>query len=155
MGCRWGSIATALLLAPSPVAAQRITEIGIQAMALAAEPGSVVAGGYGALRTSLRSRVSLAAGAGVSEGRATFRGEALAHFLLSPTRRRGAGFYVAGGLAVVQGPVDDGYIVLTLGLEGKPGAPSGWFVEAGVGGGARLAAGLRHRWLPAGWPGAK
>lgn len=149
---RWGSFAAAALLAPSPAAAQRIPELGVQATVLAADPGSVVFGGYGALRMSLRSRVSLAAGAGVSSGEATVRGEALAHFLLNPTRPRGAGLYVAGGLALVEGPVDEGYVVLTLGLESRPGAPSGWFVETGIGGGIRLAGGFRHRWLPAGWP---
>jgi len=110
-----------------------------------------VGGVYGAVRTSLRSRISLAAGAGVSSGQATFRGEALAHFLLNPTRRRGLGFYGAGGLAVVQGVVDQGYLVVTLGVENRPGGRSGWFVEAGVGGGARLAVGLRHRWFPVWW----
>ncbi len=149
---RWGSLAAAVLLAPPPVAAQRIAELGVQATALIAEPGSVVLGGYGALRTSLRTRVSLAGGAGVSSGEATVRGEALAHFLLNPTRTHGVGPYVAGGLALVEGPVDEGYVVLALGLEGRPGATSGWFIEAGVGGGVRLAGGFRHRWLPAGWP---
>ena len=36
-------------------------------------------------------------------------------------------------------------VVLTLGLEARPAARDGWFVEAGVGGGARLAAGYRWR----------
>lgn len=153
MGFRWASVAAAAaLVVPSPAAAQRIKELGVQATALAADPGSVVVGVYGAMRASLRTRISLAAGGGVAAGQAAFRAEALAHFLLNPTRRRGAGFYAAGGLAVAEGPVDEGYIVLTLGLEARPGAPSGWFVEAGVGGGARLTAGYRHRWLPAGWP---
>jgi len=153
MGSRWGSlVAAAALAAPSPVAAQRIAELGVQATAIAAHPGSMFGGGYGALRTSLRTRVSLAAGVGAAEGVATLRGELLLHFLLNPTRRIGVAPYAAGGVAVVGGPVDEGYLVLTLGLESRPGAPSGWFVEAGVGGGARLAVGVRHRWLPAGWP---
>jgi len=80
-------------------------------------------------------------------------GELLVHFLLNPTRRTGAGVYGAGGVAVVGGPVDQGYVVVTLGVESRPGAPSGWFVEAGVGGGARLAMGYRWRRLPAGWQG--
>ena len=54
----------------------------------------------------------------------------------------------AGGVAAVGGPVDEGYLVLALGLEGRPGGPDGWFVEAGVGGGARLAAGWRWRQWP-------
>ena len=153
MGSRWGSlVAAAALAAPSPVAAQRIVELGVQATAVAADPGSMFGGAYGALRTSLRTRVSLAAGVGASEGAATLRGELLLHFLLNPTRRIGVAPYIAGGVAVVGRPVDEGYLVLTLGLESRPGAPSGWFVEAGIGGGARLAAGIRHRWLPAGWP---
>jgi hypothetical protein len=153
MDSRWGSLAAAVALAaPSPVAAQRIAELGVQAVALAADPGSMVGGVYGALRTSMRTRVSVAANIGGSEGEMVVRGEVLAHFLLSPTRRRGAAPYAAGGVAVVGGQTEEGYIVLTLGLESRPGAPSGWFVEAGTGGGARVAVGFRHRWLPPGWP---
>jgi hypothetical protein len=33
----------------------------------------------------------------------------------------------------------------------RPGAAWGWFVEAGVGGGARLSAGYRWRWFPNWW----
>lgn len=140
------------LAAPPPMAAQRITELGVQATALAADPGSMFGGVYAGLRTSMRMRISIAAGLGAAADIATPRAEALVHFLLSPMRRRGAGAYAAGGVAVVGGPVDEGYLVLTLGMETRPGTPSGWFVEAGVGGGARLAAGFRHRWLPPGWP---
>ena len=153
MDSRWGSLAAAVALAaPSPVAAQRIAELGVQATALAADPGSAVGGVYGALRTSLRTRISVAAAVGGSEGETVVRGELLAHFLLNPTRRRGVAPYVAGGVAVVGGQAEEGYLVLTLGLESRPGAPSGWVVEAGVGGGARVAVGFRHRWLPPGWP---
>jgi hypothetical protein len=35
--------------------------------------------------------------------------------------------------------------VLGLGLEHAPGAASGWSIEAGVGGGARLSVGWRVR----------
>jgi hypothetical protein len=41
--------------------------------------------------------------------------------------------------------------VLAAGIEGRPGAASGWFLEAGVGGGARLSAGYRWRWFPRWW----
>jgi hypothetical protein len=73
------------------------------------------------------------------------RGELLGHFVLSPNKLAGAGFYVAGGVAVIAGPVDRGYLVLTLGLEDRPGSPTGWMVELGLGGGARLALGYRWR----------
>ena len=134
-----------LVALAAPAAAQRVTEFGAQAIGTAADPAVAVGGVYGAIRTSHRTRISAALGAGVSDGDAAFRGELLAHFLLNPTRRTGAGVYGAGGIALAEGPVDQGYVVVTLGVEGRPGARSGWFVEAGVGGGARLAVGYRWR----------
>lgn len=133
-----------------PAYAQRTRELGVQGIATAADPAVVTVGVYGALRTSLRTRVSAALAAGVSDGDAAWRGELLAHFLLNPTRLDGTGVYGAGGIAVAGGPVDQGYVVLTLGIEGRPGARSGWFGEVGVGGGARLAVGYRWRRLAPG-----
>jgi hypothetical protein len=154
MDSRWGRLAAAVaLLAPSPVAAQRVVELGAQVTVLAAKPGSMVGGAYGAIRTSLRTRISVAAGVGGALGETVARGELLAHFLLNPTGQRGWAPYVAGGVAVESAPVSEGFVVLTLGLESRPGARSGWFVEAGVGGGARVAVGFRYRRLPPGWPG--
>jgi hypothetical protein len=157
MGSRWASVAgvwlAGLVVCPRTTVAQSVPELGAIAMATASDPAIVAAGAYGGLRTSLRTRVSAAALAGVSQGEAAWRGELLAHFLLSPTRLRGAGVYGAGGIALVGGAVDRSYIVLTLGVEARPGASSGWFVEAGVGGGARLAAGYRWRRFPTGWQG--
>jgi len=143
-------LAAALGLGGAPVAAQQVSEFGVMGIATASDPTLVVAGGYVAIRTSQRTRISAGLGAGASEGRAAWRGELLAHFLLNPTRQWGVGVYGAGGLAAVSGPVDQGYLVLTLGLEARPGARSGWFVEAGVGGGARLSAGVRWRRRPPG-----
>ena len=154
MGSRWASGVVAALVAATPAAAQQVPEAGMVAIATASDPALFVGGVYGGLRTSLRTRISASAAAGVSSGEAAWRGELLAHFLLSPTRRRGVGVYGAGGVAVVGGPVDEGYVVLTLGIEARPGARSGWFLEAGIGGGARVAAGLRWRRIPRGWPGA-
>ena len=158
MGSRWAGSAAGVwlagfILAPGTAAAQSVPELGVVAIATASDPSLAAAGAYGGLRTSLRTRVSAAALAGVSDGEGAWRGELLVHFLLSPNRRRGAGVYGAGGIGLVGGPVDRSYIVLTLGLEARPGAASGWFVEGGVGGGARLAAGYRWRRFPAGWQG--
>ena len=154
---RWADVAVLCLagLAPAPriATAQAVPELGAEAMATASDPALVAVGAYAGLRTSLRTRVSAAALVGVSDEEAAWRGEVLAHFLLNPTRRRGAGVYGAGGIGLVGGPVDRSYIVLTLGLEARPGAASGWFVEAGVGGGARLAAGYRWRRIPDRWKG--
>jgi len=148
------SFAAALLslaLLAAPVAAQRVVELSVQAVGTASDPAVLVAGPVVALRTTLRTRLSAALAAGVSDGDAAWRGELLVHFLLNPTRRGGVGAYGAGGIAVARGPVDQGYIVLALGIEGSPGGRSGWFAEAGVGGGARLALGYRWRRLPPGW----
>jgi hypothetical protein len=153
VGSAWADgWAVALLLTAPPLAAQQVREVGLQATTTASDPALLIGGVYAALRTSLRTRVSVAAGAGSSGGDAAWRGELLAHFLLNPDRQRGAALYGAGGLAVVGGPVDEGYLVLTLGLEASPGGRTGWFVEGGVGGGARLAAGYRwrKRWGPPG-----
>jgi hypothetical protein len=141
----WGA---ALGLA-RPLQAQQIRELGVQAIATVSDPASAVAGLYGALRTRGRTRVSLSLGAGASGGEAVFRGELLAHFLLSPEALRRPGFYLAGGIAGVEGRVDQGYLVLTAGVEQKPGGQRGWALEVGVGGGPRVAFGYRWRWFPA------
>jgi hypothetical protein len=149
MGSRWASrVAAAMWLAAPPAAAQQLSEFGPQVIGTASDPGLVVAGGYGALQTSPRTRLSFGAGAGISGDAFAWRAEVLEHFLLQPQRRTGVGFYGAGGVAVVGGSVDQGYLVLTLGVEARPGSPGGWFVEAGLGGGARLAAGYRWRRTP-------
>ncbi len=159
MGSRWaspaGPLAGAMLaaaIAAGPAVAQQVRELGVAAIVTASDPALAVGGVYGALRTSLRTRISAAAGVGASGGETAWRAELLGHFLLSPTRRSGAGVYGAGGVALVGGPVKQGYLVLALGLEARPGTRAGWFVEAGVGGGARLAAGYRWRRWPSGWP---
>jgi hypothetical protein len=149
MRSRWAEVLALAgsLCGAAPAAAQQGSEIGVQAIATASQPAIVVAGAYGALRTSARTRVSAAAGAGISDGDFAAREELLGHFLLSPGQPRGAGFYLAGGLAAVQGPVSRGYVVLTAGLEERPAAGSGWSAELGVGGGVRVALGYRWRWF--------
>ena len=150
MGLRWLS-AVAAFAAAAPAGAQQVKELGIHATGTLSDPALAVGGVYGAWRPSSRSRISAALGLGGSDGDAAWRGELLGHFLLAPARRRGAGVYLAGGVAVVGGPEDRGYLVLAIGLEDRPGGPSGWFAEAGVGGGARLSAGYRWRWFPDWW----
>jgi hypothetical protein len=146
MVSRWARLALAALAAAGPATAQQVKELGVQVTATWSDPALVVAGVSGAIRISERSRVSAAVGDGA------WRGELLGHFLLAPRRRSGLGPYAAGGLSVVGGPVERGYVVLTLGIESRPGSRSGWFLELGVGGGARIAAGWRRRWFPAWWP---
>jgi hypothetical protein len=145
--CRWGDLlaAAAVLGSTEQLPAQQSSEIGVQAVATFSEPGVGVLGGYGALRTSERTRLSAMLGAGLRGEDFAVRGELLGHFLLSPGERRAPGFYFAGGLAGLAGEVSRGYLVLTLGLESRPASNSGWTVEAGIGGGFRMALGYRWR----------
>ena len=136
---------TAVLLCVAPLAAQQTRELGIQAIGTASDPLLGVGALYGALRTSNRTRLSVTGGAGASAGELAFRAELLGHFLLSPNKRKGTAPYFAAGVAAVGGPVDRGYLVLTLGMEQRPGAGSGWAAEAGLGGGFRVALGYRWR----------
>ena len=146
MVLRWLSAAAALATA-APAGAQQVKELGIQAIGTLSDPGLAVGGVYAAWRPSARGRVSAAWALGGSDGGLAWRGELLGHFLLAPGRTRGPGVYLAGGVAVVGGPADRGYLVLALGIENQPGGGSGWFAEAGAGGGARLSAGFRWRWF--------
>jgi hypothetical protein len=147
MGCRWREtlLIGAALGSGGSVAAQQILEIGAQAIGTFSDPLLAVAGGYGAVRTPGRTRISAGLAAGVADRELAWRGELLGHFLLSPEERRKPGFYIAAGLAGVRGAVDRGYLVLTLGVEAQPRAASGWMVEAGIGGGVRVSLGYRWR----------
>lgn len=147
MTSRWASVLLAAAVLPAPLEAQWTKELGVQAVGTASDPALAAAGVYGGIRTSPRLRLSAGALIGGAGGDAAWRGELLAHFLMAPRVRRGLGAYGAGGIALVGGPEDEGYLVLTLGVETRPGASTGWFLEAGVGGGARLAAGFRRRWI--------
>ena len=146
MRSRWARVGAAALLAAGPLEAQGVRELGVQAIGTASEPALLAGGIFAGWRTSRRVRLSAGAFAGAADGEAAWRGELLAHFLLAPRALKGIGWYGAAGLAAVAGPVDEGYLVVTLGAETAPGAPSGWFLEAGIGGGARLALGFRRRW---------
>jgi hypothetical protein len=140
-------VLAAALTAGAPLSAQQGRELGVQAIGTASDPALAVAALYAGLRTSSRTRVSASAGIGASSDQVAYRGEILGHFLLSPAKREGTGFYFAGGVAAVGGAVERGYLVLTIGVEQRPGAGAGWVAEAGVGGGVRLLLGYRWRWL--------
>ncbi len=145
MRWRWARVLGAAAFVAAPLPAQQVPEAGVQVLGTASDPELLVGGGYGALRMSRRFRISAAVGVGGSGGEAAWRGELLAHFLLAPGRRDGVGGYVAGGVAAVGGGKDEGYMVLTLGVESRPRSRSGWFLEGGVGGGVRVGAGYRWR----------
>jgi hypothetical protein len=147
MRCRWRELLVAGVALPSSLLAQQTREVGVQAIGTASDPALVVAGIYGGLRTSGRTRISATIAAGTAGRELAWRGELLGHFLLSPEERRRAGIYFAGGVAVVEGVVSRGYLVLTLGVEERPRSSSGWALELGIGGGARIGLGYRWRWF--------
>ncbi len=102
------------------------------------------------LRTRTRVGVGLAAALGARNGNLAGRGEALLSFSLDPFRERGIAPYLGGGVALAGDRVGTAeYLMAILGLSVNPGRGAGWFVEAGVGGGLRFAAGfaVRHRRL--------
>ena len=148
LGC-----AVALLLGAGTARAQDEPvgfEGGLEAM-LATARSTLFAGGPAvAWRPGERVRVGLAVLPGVGDGDAVMRGELTLHFMLSPARRHGVGVYGIGGLAGVAGDGNAGYLMLGAGMESSPGGASGWQLEAGVGGGFRLALGWRRRWVSLG-----
>ena len=156
MTWRWASPAAGLAVlvasagpGAAPLAAQRshVREVGIESTVLTTDPAMVLGGVYGAVRTSRRTRLALTASAGATGGDFAWRGELLAHFLLNPLSTRRPGVYGGGGVAAAgSGGASEGYVVVLLGVEARPGGRSGWFLEAGLGGGFRAAAGWRWRW---------
>jgi len=153
---RRGKLAAAFLVLAMPVSAgplpaQQVLELGFHSVATGSDPVFGGGGLYGASRVSDRTRIAVTLAGGVAGSDAEFRGELLGHFLLSPRKGRGIGLYALGGAALVAGPASEGYLVLGLGAEASPGARSGWSLEAGAGGGFRVALGYRWRRFPRGW----
>ena len=139
-----GSALTALECAAQ---SDRGFEAGLHGLALLQDPEWLGGGGYAAWRPGGKPRLALTINAGSIDRHFSGRGELLAHFVLTPGKKPGVGLYALGGIAGVTGPRDQGYLVLGLGLERSPGGSSGWAIEAGVGGGARISVGWRWRWL--------
>lgn len=141
------ALVLALLLGGGPpVAAQQVhREIGLQGYVLRGDADRAGGGAWVAWRAGPRGRISLFGGADRGEGTTTGRGELLAHLLVSPGRRQGAAPYLAGGLGVDVAGRSEARLVVLLGIEGAPGGREGWVLEAGVGGGWRVAAGWRWR----------
>ena len=130
----------------TPAGAQRIREW--QAHGLATFAATRFLGGGIGLGVRPPGRLGLFFGVsgGDLEGVPALRAEALTVFRLSPYATAGVRPYGAAGLALLaRESRTDGYITLVLGIESKPAGKRGWFVEAGVGGGVRISAGIRIR----------
>ncbi len=78
------------------------------------------------------------------------RAEILAQFHVTPYQVTGWGVYAVGGVAYEVQEEESGAarLVFSLGFERAPGSPRGLFLEAGLGGGWRIGAGVR--WRPRG-----
>jgi hypothetical protein len=144
-GC-WGLI---LAMAASPGVAQepRGVEAGLAAVATLADHDYAGGGLALGVRPGGGARIGLTLLAGALDQRFAARGELTGQLLLSPLRRHGIGVYGLAGVAAVVGPRDEGVLVLGIGVEAAPAGRSGWYLEAGVGGGVRIAGGWRWRWL--------
>jgi hypothetical protein len=135
-----------LLATPRAAAGQVTRDWQVHGMA-ALFAQRFVGGGVGyAVRPPGRVRFALVGSAGDLEGTAAGRAEAFVLFHLNPGRERGFSPYGGAGVAaMITGTATRGYLELILGMEQRPGRQSGLFVEAGVGGGLRIAAGYRFR----------
>jgi len=138
----------ALTLLAAPLAAQAPREFGIEGLALLRDSSLVGGALYGGLRVTPRTRLAVTGALGGGHGGLGARGELAGHFLLNPALRHGVGLYGGGGLALEWQRDTRGYLELILGLETDPGATRGLVLEAGLGGGVRLALGWRARWFP-------
>jgi len=89
----------------------------------------------------------VAVAVGESGGEAAVRVSAAIQFVLKPAARAGTSPYAGVGLAFAgaRHAHGAGYLGIMLGLEAAPGRPHGWYVELGVEGGLRVAAGMRWR----------
>ena len=94
-----------------------------------------------------QTRLSLVVAGGSLEGRDALRVEATAQIVVNPLVRTGVTVSGGAGLALVAaaGLSGDSYLLLLLGFESPAARRWGWFAEAGIGGGARFAAGVKLR----------
>lgn len=106
-----------------------------------------VGGGLGlGIRPPGRLGVFLGASAGVYDLDPAARFESLAVFRLNPYATSGVHVYGGAGVALlVRRGGNDGYLAMVVGVESRPAGKAGWFLESGIGGGVRVAAGVRIR----------
>lgn len=129
-----------------PLDGQTRPDLRVQSVVTLADQ-QYVGGGLGlTLGAGSRGRLGALAMLGERDGALAARFEATLTLHLEPFARRGVGIYGGGGAAFVTGGGPDAeYLVLFLGVETAPARRAGVFVEGGVGGGVRLAAGYRLR----------
>ena len=143
------------MAAPLSAQAEQFTGTEVSAGAVAAVSAHDfwgAAAGVGR-RLDNQTRVAGLAAAGIMDNKAAMRVEATAQLIVNPSGRGGACLYAGAGVAWQGAPgmAGGGYVTALLGLESAPGSHRAWFAEAGLGGGVRLALGLRWRRVPPWW----
>jgi hypothetical protein len=108
--------------------------------------GAVLAVG---LRSARRERLVIGGALGTAAGARAGRAEVAVQLLLNPSARTGVTVYggIGATYAVRRGARGAGYLLLVVGVERGAASSPGWYLEAGLGGGVRLAAGVRIRRL--------
>ena len=143
-----------------PAGGQRLTatEVGVgAAVAAARQTFAGVEAGL-SYRPGGQSRIALAVAGGTAAGRTAGRAQLTLQFLVTPAARSGVGLYAGLGAALTarQRSAGAGFVAVLVGLEGAPGRRRGWqnwYLELGLGGGVRAAAGWRVRSFPSWWRG--
>jgi hypothetical protein len=104
-------------------------------------------------RPSGQVRGAVAAAAGARDGQAAVRLDATAQFVVTPSARTGVTLSGGLGLAYAGARHTRGaaWATVQLGAETAAGRRRGWFLEVGLGGGLRVAAGWRWRSFPSWW----
>jgi hypothetical protein len=120
-------------------------EWGAQVTTTTGRPAFLGAGPAWAWRPGLRDRLQLHGALGAAEHQVAVRLEASWQFLLNPQTRKGVHAYVGGGIAGQFAESSHGWLLIVAGVEQSPAASRGWFAEAGIGGGVRIAIGFRWR----------
>ena len=136
-----------------PASQPIILEWGFHATASITDSSRVgaVFGPRFAIRTPGGTRGAISLGVGVLGDSTSGRAEAAIEYQLAPRAAGRMGVYFGGGLAGVVGGGRGGYLLLYLGVERSPGLPSGWALEAGLGGGFRIRGAYHWRRFPRGW----
>jgi len=106
-----------------------------------------------ARRPGSETRVALALAGGSDDGHAAGRAQVTLQMLVNAAARSGMGLFAGLGAAcdAREGSPGRGWLVVLLGLEEAPGRRNGWYVELGLAGGVRVAAGWRLRAFPVWW----
>ena len=106
-----------------------------------------------ARRPGTETRIAVALAGGSDDGHAAGRAQLTLQLLVNPTARNGMGLFAGLGAACSgrRGSAGKGWLAVLLGLEAAPGRRNSWYVELGLAGGARVAAGWRLRKFPVWW----